>query len=125
MQCSLKLKDLYVALMRKENNNSVFKLVTVYHDRRMVGTGFIGYMKLRDNYAAVFITNNHVITTEEDAMGSRITFENPPPGSKHVLQGFRLFKRSGLWFSPENEVIHAYVKHVIHYYVLYTLYMTE
>jgi len=83
--------------------------MTVYHHRRMVGTGFIGYMKLKDKYATVFITNNHVITTVEDAMGSRLTFENAFPGSKYVLQGFKVFKRSGFWCSSEKDVRNTYV----------------
>jgi len=80
-------------------------VMIVYHHRRMIGTGFIGYMKLRDKYATVFITNNHVITTEEDAMGSRLTFDDAIPGSRFVLQGCKVFKRSGFWCSPEQEVI--------------------
>ena len=75
------------------------------HLRSMVGTGFIGYMKLREKYATVLVTNNHVIPTEENAMGSRLTFDNVVPGSRCVLRGCNLFKRSGFWSSPEQEVI--------------------
>ena len=78
--------------------------MTVYHYRSMVGTGFIAYMMLRDRYSMVLVSNNHVITTEEDAMGSRLTFENALPDCRCVLQGCKIFVPGSFWCSPMSDV---------------------
>ena len=71
----------------------------------MTGTGFIGYAKCgEDKYCTVLVTNNHVIETFEDAMGSRIIFENVLPDRNITLRGPEICVRNSFWHSSVNEV---------------------
>ena len=71
----------------------------------MTGTGFIGYAKCsEEKYCTVLVTNNHVIETFDDAMGSRIIFENVFPDCNITLRGSEICVRNSFWSSPLSEV---------------------
>lgn len=71
----------------------------------MTGTGFIGYAKCgEDKYCTVLVTNNHVIKTFDDAMGSRIIFENVFPDRNITLRGHEICVKNSFWCSPLHEV---------------------
>ena len=70
----------------------------------MTGTGFLGYAKCGEGkYCTVLVTNNHVITNFDDAMGSRIIFENVFDHNV-TLRGPDIFVMNSFWFSPMTEV---------------------
>lgn len=50
---------------------------------QITGTGFIGYLGMDGEYFIVLVTNNHVIQTVEDAMYSRLRFENAFDKGRH------------------------------------------
>ena len=71
----------------------------------MTGTGFVGYAKCGEGrYCTVLVTNNHVIETFDDAMDSRIIFENAFSDRNITLRGYEIFVRNSFWRSPLNEV---------------------
>jgi len=73
----------------------------------MVATGFIAYVKRDEEFNMALVTNNHVIMTADDAMASRIAFENVfPDGRKVTLKGFQIFlKQKGAFrCSPDAQV---------------------
>ena len=71
----------------------------------MTGTGFIGYAKCGEGkYCTVLVTNNHVIKTFDDAMGSRMTFENVFPDRNITIRGSEICKENSFWCSPMSEV---------------------
>ena len=71
----------------------------------MTGYGFVGYVKCSEGrYSTVLVTNNHVIKTFDDAMGSRIIFENVFPDRNITLRGSEICVRNSFWCSPLNEV---------------------
>ena len=87
-------------------------LVHMYH-RLMTGTGFLGYAKYDEGkYCTVLVTNNHVITNFDDAMGSRFVFENVYPDSKITLRGSDIFVQDFFRCSPmtqvnKNDILHT------------------
>jgi len=70
----------------------------------MTGTGFLGYAKCGQNYCTVLVTNNHVIENFDDAMGSRLIFENVLPDQHVILKGADIFVENSFWCSPLKEV---------------------
>ena len=71
----------------------------------MTGTGFLGYAKCGDGrYCTVLVTNNHVITSFEDAMGSLLVFENVHVDHKINLKGSDIFVKDSYWCSPMSQV---------------------
>ena len=72
-----------------------------------MGTGFIGYLGMREKFFNVLVTNNHVIQSVGDAMGCRLKFENAFGRGLHctvklcdaIAQG-----PDNFWTSSENEV---------------------
>ena len=65
------------------------------------GTGFIGFVRVRGDYFTALITNNHVVSSLEDAMSSRITFEQVP-----TIKLCNLIDKGtdNFFTSPQNEV---------------------
>lgn len=71
----------------------------------MTGTGFLGYTKCGEgNYCAVLVTNNHVIASFDDAMGSRFIFENVFPDHIVTLRGSDICVKNSFWCSPMRQV---------------------
>jgi len=71
----------------------------------MTGTGFVGYAKCSEGkYCTVLVTNNHVIETFDDAMGSRIIFENVFSDYNVTLKGSEICVKNSFWSSPMKEV---------------------
>ena len=76
----------------------------MYH-RIMTGTGFLGYAKCDEGkFCTVLVTNNHVITNFDDAMGSRFVFENVYADRKITLRGSEIFKQGFFQCSPMFQV---------------------
>ena len=75
--------------------------------RTMVATGFIAYVNSKEELNMALVTNNHVIRTADEAMVSRITFENVFPDRKVTLKGFHIFSKEKDAFrcSRETEVL--------------------
>ena len=73
----------------------------------MTGTGFIGYLGVGKEYFNVLMTNNHVIKTLEDAMCSRLKFENAFGQGQHCtvkLYDVIAVGVNNFWTNSENEV---------------------
>ena len=67
----------------------------------MTGTGFIGYARCGEGkYCTLLLTSNHVTKTFDDAMGSRMIFENVLPDRNITVRGSEICKENYFWCSP-------------------------
>ena len=73
----------------------------------MVATGFIAIVKSKEGLNMALVTNNHVLRTADDAMASRIAFENVFPDRKVTFKGFHIFfkEKDAFRCSRETEVL--------------------
>ncbi|XP_065900703.1 uncharacterized protein [Dysidea avara] len=78
----------------------------------MVATGFIAYVKGKEGFNLALVTNNHVIRTADEAMASRITFENVFPDHKVTLKGFQIFlkEKNAFRCSRETELDYTIIE---------------
>ena len=71
----------------------------------MTGTGFIGYVKCDEGRnCTVLVTNNHVITSFDDAVDSLLVFENVCADRKITLRGSDIFVADFFRCSPMSQV---------------------